>query len=276
MRDEEKNENPRKMSNLIEEKDELGKELSTAKKKIEELEMNQHDLITLNNQLKLSLNGFKVFGVKGNSIKANAKITIPALDFTSIKRPGDKPIISEAGYVHKLEESIKYLSKRTQELEDENRELLQKDMQLQNSNINLLKLNTTLSNSMQDLREQLGLLKKKSPTIPIAAKYVSIQPGDRLISTPSIMKQINNRSRQVTDYMTNPNMKAGNRRGNSSYCEVTEDPNIGLRINKTAVGSSEKESGSGTGEKDQSFGDVVVGHESEKNVNAGGEGKDNE
>ncbi len=279
----EQDETPQKISDLITEKEELGKELAAAKKKIVELEMNQHDLVTLNNQLKLSINEIKVFGGKGSALNAGSKPAVPVLDFSKIKRIGDKPIIPEAGYVHKLEESIKFLSRRVQELEGENRDLLQKNMQLQNSNVNLLKLNTTLSNSIQSMKEQVVAAQKKRPVSPNRAGGVlPVDAAKRLISTSSAaMKASRNNTinasaihfRQVTDYTAQRDIKVGHKKVNSSFVEVLEDPTLELKRGKVMNGP-EKESESGTGEKDQSFGETLG--ECEKNVNAGGERKVNE
>jgi len=274
IKDETIKENPQKLTNILDEKEELGKELSAAKKRIEELEIEQHDLITLNSQLKLSINEFKVFGAKvasGNIM--NTKPAVPALDFTKIRRIGDKSILPEPSYVHKLEESIKYLSKRTQELEEENRNLLQKNMQLENSNANLLKLNTTLSNSIQDLQEKLGQ-KKPAPRRPTPT------PAQRLISSPNI-KENNSKDkkpvqiihlRQITDFggKSSSNVKpTNNKQMNNSFAQINEDPSMELKKGREILQKAEKiekiekESESGTAEKEQSFGENNI--EFEKN-----------
>eukprot|EP00826_Nyctotherus_ovalis_P065389 TRINITY_DN9612_c0_g4_i1.p1 TRINITY_DN9612_c0_g4~~TRINITY_DN9612_c0_g4_i1.p1 ORF type:complete len:431 (+),score=129.89 TRINITY_DN9612_c0_g4_i1:131-1423(+) len=141
---------PKSTTDLVNERNELSRELEHAKSRIAELEIAQHDLVTLNDQLKLSVKGMGIFGSR--------KGDVPVLDFTKVKRGGDKKFDDKA-YIHKLEESIKHLCKRVQELEDQNKKVLQKNMQLQNSTDNFLKLNTDLSYSLKVLNDQMKALK---------------------------------------------------------------------------------------------------------------------
>ena len=85
-----KDEIPRTLSNVIEEKKELEKELISAKRQINELEMSHYDLSTLNTKLKLFMNEVKLFGPSAYTININ-KALIPTLDFSKIKN-GQKQI----------------------------------------------------------------------------------------------------------------------------------------------------------------------------------------
>ena len=154
---------PEKLSNIIKERDEINLELDKTRKRIDDLELENHDLNDINEKLKISIEGCKLFG--GNSVTPG-KFNIPSLDFSNLKNTQNKPI-TDTIYIHKLEESIKYLSKRSQELEDENREVLQTNMQLKNSNKSLLQLNTTLNNSIKILNEQLIFYKRTQEYVKI-------------------------------------------------------------------------------------------------------------
>jgi len=143
---------PKTIVNSIKERDELVNELKATKNYVAELEVKLHDLTTLNEKLKMSLKECEIFGSK--------KGKIPSLDFTKVRRLG-RNVVSDKAYIHKLEESIKYLCKRISNLEEHNRILMQKNMQLKNSTDNFLKLNTDLTNSLKMLNGHINFLRKE-------------------------------------------------------------------------------------------------------------------
>ncbi len=251
-----------KISNVIEETEELSKELTAAKRRIEDLEMVDHDLRTANEQLTLSINEMKLFGGK----PAGAGRTVPGLDLSKVRRPGDKPM-TDAGYMHKLEESIMLLSKRTKELETENRELLQKNMQFQNANVSLLKLNTSLSQELQEIREQTKKAERR--------RHPKDERNKSVIYSPSLMEGKNDHMhRQVTDISTGGWKKSRNQNQkthNSSFAMgslIKDDP----KAPPLKVGNkSPAQKMQAAMEKDQSFGESPESAEFDKNVNAGGE-----
>jgi hypothetical protein len=255
---------PQKVSNLLEENDDLVKELNTTKKRLEELEIYVHDLKEENNKLKLSMQEIRVLGVNGGSIDVSNHKTVPVLDLTKVRRPGDKPI-TEAGYTHKLEESIKLLSKRSKELEEENRELFQKNMQLQNANGNLLKLNTTLSQTLQEMKEQINILKSSKAVSRNQNNKSMISGGEqasRLISSPAIVKYNKQRTdaqiRNVTDYSIGKNTKDDKKCEEGGFKIVQDEPKKMLKKGKSpAIEKSEelKSTSSNPTDKEHSFGD---------------------
>ncbi len=254
---------PQKISNVIEESEELRKELTAARKRAEELEMADHDLRTLNEQLTLSLNEMRVFGGKP------AKSTVPVLDFSKIRRP-DYKAMSDSGYMHKLEESIKLLSKRAQELEAENRELLQKNMQFQNANASLLKLNTDLSQTLQEIREQARKLPAhRRPADPQNRSFI-VSPGTRLITSPALIKGYgakDHRSlfRQVTEHTNTAPRHSRNeeKASNTSVGVIVDEPKPVLKGKREGEMSKFATIAAG---KDQSFGELPAGAEVDHNL----------
>ena len=270
---------PQKISNLVEEVEEQNKELAIAKKRIEELEINQHDLVTLNNQLKFSLNEIQVLGDK--MTYPGGKKGVPALDLTKVRRPGNKPI-TETGYAHKLEESIKLLSKRVGELEFENRELLQKNMQFQNANGSLLKLNTTLSQTLQEIREKnTSLAAKRVNAVHEGRNKSTIISYNMLATSPGGSKKGSKKSvavqlRNVTEYSLkwekNERHATEENEKPTGYPEIKDEPYVLLKRGKCGGVEEKKVRTIDVVEKDQSFGETPDADEMDKNVNAGGEG----
>jgi len=154
-------ENHKKCKYLEEIIDKLNKDLS-CKEREEILQKEKSRLeTTLNNahsrinELEIKLEQLSVYNETCPNVRHNLNKSIPNIPSLDLSRIKNKQGFNNSSYIHKLEESIKILTKKIKEQETQNKQLAEKNIKLHQVNDNLYKVNENLSITLNMMKQKL-------------------------------------------------------------------------------------------------------------------------
>jgi len=119
------------------------------------LETTLHNANSKINELEIKLEQLSVYHETSPNIRHNLNKSIPNIPTLDLSRIVNKQGFNNISYIHKLEESIKVLTKKISEFEVNNKLLAEKNLKLHQINNNLYKVNENLTSTLNMMKEKL-------------------------------------------------------------------------------------------------------------------------
>ncbi len=154
---------PRKMSNVVDENEDLRKRLAAAERTVSGLQSKLDELASTNRiQAGLidELKKRETQSLPSGTTKV-VSIAVPPLDFSRLEKYGELRM-SKAAYIHRLEESVKSLTSELEREKTQGGVLAEKNKKLSDELENLFKTNEKLSAAVKEASSKFDTMTRSS------------------------------------------------------------------------------------------------------------------